>query len=191
MAPLSRIVADRRLLVAFIVVLAVANLLGLVLVFGPLRTRVETSTQRAEAAVASAATAARELTIARQTSTGSVQAASDLQRFYREVLPADQPAARRITLVRLAQQAREANLSYDQRAFSQGEVEKDGTLMRAETTMTVYGTYRDLRRFVYAVETGPDFVVIDRIGVSQPDEPGDPLEASLTLSTYFKGPDER
>jgi hypothetical protein len=191
MVPTARIMADRRLLVTALAVLAILNVIGLALVFGPLRSRVQTLTQRATAASLGATTAARELAAARQTASGSQRAASDLQEFYTKVLPAGQPAARQITFVRLAQLARDANLSYDRRTFSQEKPDTHAVLTRATLTMSVYGSYRDLRQFLYRLETGDDFVVIRGVGVAQSDDPKEPLEAALTLSTYFKATDGR
>jgi Tfp pilus assembly protein PilO len=189
MVSTSRIVADRRLLVSVLVVLAVLNLAGLIVVFGPLRARVRTLTQRATAASLAASTAARELTTARQTATGSNKAVTDLERFYTKILPATQPAARQMTFVRLAQLAGDANLSYDHRSFSQEKPERDDTLTRATLTMNVFGTYRDLRQFLYRLESGEDFVVIRDVGLVRGDAATDPLEAALTLSTFYKAPD--
>lgn len=191
MVPTGRIIADRRLVVSVLALLAVLNLVGLVAVFGPLRARVRALTQRATVASLGASTAARELTTARQTSAGSARAATDLRRFYTQVLPPSQPAARQVTFVRMAQLARESNLTYDHRTFNQEKPEKDRVLSRATLEMSVFGTYRDLRQFIYRLETGDDFVVIREVGVVRGDAGSDLLEAALTVSTYFKAPDGR
>ena len=191
MIPTARIIADRRLLVSALALLAVANFVGLALVVGPIRSRVQTLTQRATTASLSVSIATRELNDARQTTAGSVQAVTDLQRFYTEVLPASQPAARQVTLVKLAQLMREAHLTYDRRAFGQDEPEKDAVLTRATLKMNVYGSYRNLRQFLSTLETGPDFIVVREVGVLQVDDPQEPLEAALTLSTYFRASDGR
>lgn len=191
MVPTARILADRRLLVSVLGLLAVLNVVGLAVVFGPLRSRVQTLTQRSTVASLTASTAARELVTAKQTATGSQKAVTDLQRFYSQVLPPSQPAARQVTFVRLAQLARESNLSYDHRTFTQDDPEKDGVLSRATLTMNVYGSYRDLRRFIHTLETGDEFIVIRQVGVTQGEDPKDPLEAALMLSTYFKASDGR
>ena len=189
MIPTARIIADRRLLVSALALLALANFVGLALVVGPIRSRVQTLTQRATTASLSVSIATRELNDARQTTAGSVQAVTDLQRFYTEVLPASQPAARQVTLVRLALLMGEAHLTYDRRAFAQDEPEKDAVLTRATLKLNVYGSYRNLRQFLYKLETGPDFIVVREVGVAQAEDPQEPLEAALTLSTYFKATD--
>ena len=42
-----------------------------------------------------------------------------------------------------------------------------------------------------ARETGSDFIVVREVGVAQADDPKEPLEAALILSTYFKASDGR
>ena len=91
----------------------------------------------------------------------------------------------------VAQLARESGLEYDQRNFAQERVDRTGVLTRATLTMSVFGSYANLRRFLYRLETGDDFIVIREVGVMRGDEPNAPLEAALTLSTYFKRPDGR
>ena len=189
MVPTARIMADRRLLVTVLALLAAVNVVGLVVVFGPLRSRVQGLTERATSASLAASSAARELAAAKATSAGRRKADTDITRFYTEILPASQPAARQMTYVRLAQLARDSNLSYEHRSFGFERPEKEGVLSRATLSMSVAGTYRDLRRFIYRLESGDEFVVIQQVGVTQGDDPDDLLSASLTLATYFKAVD--
>ena len=57
-------------------------------------------------------------------------------------------------------------------------------------TMSLRGDYDDIRRFIYHVESGTDFIVIDSVALRQGAEPGDPLVLDLGLSTYYRvGPD--
>ena len=52
--------------------------------------------------------------------------------------------------------------------------------------MTLRGNYEDIRRFIYQVETGSDFIVIDSIALQQGEEAGSPLTLALALSTYYQ-----
>ena len=56
MVPTARILADRRLLVSVLGLLAIANFIGLAMVVGPIRSRVHTLTQRATVATLSVST---------------------------------------------------------------------------------------------------------------------------------------
>jgi Tfp pilus assembly protein PilO len=184
MAPLTRVLADKRLVVVPLAVLALANLVMLGLVLGPLGARVRTLEARAAAATQGAAAAQRDLEQARALASGKSQATTDLQTFYNEVLPADQAGARRVTFLRMAQVARDAGLDFDRRAFAQ-EQPRGANLVRVDLSMVVTGRYSQLRRFFHAVESGPDFVVIRSVNVGQAgDTPGE-LEATLELSTYY------
>ena len=53
--------------------------------------------------------------------------------------------------------------------------------------MVLQGDYESVRRFVYALETAPQFVIIDDMTLVQ-GEAGKPLTLTLALSTYFRVP---
>ena len=56
-------------------------------------------------------------------------------------------------------------------------------------TMLLKGDYRDIRRFIYELETAPEFIVIEEIVLSQGDE-GDPAQVlTLGLATYYGAAD--
>jgi hypothetical protein len=52
--------------------------------------------------------------------------------------------------------------------------------------MALEGNYDDVRRFIYDVETGTDFFVIDGVTLSQGGEAGAALQLTMNLSTYYK-----
>jgi len=51
--------------------------------------------------------------------------------------------------------------------------------------MALEGEYRDVRRFIHKLETAPEFVVIESIGLVQA-EKNAPLTLTVKLSTYYK-----
>ena len=55
--------------------------------------------------------------------------------------------------------------------------------------MLLSGAYRDIRRFIHALETAPEFVVIEEIVLSQGDETEAGEVLSLVLSTYYRDDD--
>ncbi len=190
MVPARRLFADKRLILVPMTVLAIVNLVMLGLVIGPLAARVRTLESRATAATAAVATAERDLQTARALASGKSKAATDLELFYREVLPADHVEARRLTYLRLAELARASNLEFDRRSFAQDHP-RDARLTRVDLSMTVLGSYRDLREFLHAAETGEDFVVIRGLTVARKDLRSNQLEATLDLSTYYGPGDGR
>jgi hypothetical protein len=50
------------------------------------------------------------------------------------------------------------------------------------------GDWDDIRQLIYDIETGPDFIVIDNVGLSEGSEPNAPLALELQLSTYYRVP---
>jgi Tfp pilus assembly protein PilO len=184
MVPVARLLAEKRLLLVPMGLLAIINVVMLGLVIGPLSARVQTLETRATAALLAVTVADRDLQAARALAAGRSQATTDLARFYREVLPPDHPNARRLTYLRLAELARAANLEFDRRTFAQDQP-RDARLTRVDMTMTVIGGYRDLRRFLHAAETSEDFIVIRGVSVARKDQESSLLEATLDLSTYY------
>ena len=45
--------------------------------------------------------------------------------------------------------------------------------------------YEALRRFIYDVESAPEFLIIDHVSLSQ-NEPGKPLTLGIEFSTYYR-----
>ena len=56
--------------------------------------------------------------------------------------------------------------------------------------MSHHGEYPDLRDFVYAVETAPEFVVIENVGVGEGARAQGGLTVALRLATYFRAADD-
>jgi Tfp pilus assembly protein PilO len=121
---------------------------------------------------------------ARATLTGKDRADAELRKFYRDVLPADSSAARRVTHLRLAQLAQQANLRHERRSVKP-EQDRESRLVRVRTTMVLGGDYRNIRRFIHELETSPDFVVIENVALAQSEERGAPLVLTLEVSTYY------
>jgi Tfp pilus assembly protein PilO len=175
----------RRLLIA-LVVAVVVNVILYVAVVSPLADRVANvaeSERTAEQALTQARTQHAE---ASGILTGKSSASAELTTFYTEVLPRDLAGARRLTYLRLAQLAREADLDY-RRATYAPVAESGSTLTRLQIQLILEGTYADMRAFIYQLETSPEFVVIDNLQLAEgaADENGS-LVVTVDLSTYFR-----
>ena len=64
--------------------------------------------------------------------------------------------------------------------------------MRAFSTVTLSGRYANIRRFLYAVETATEFIVVERVGVvdaatGQQSNNGS-LDVTLLVATYYVSP---
>lgn len=178
-----RLFAEHRRMIVTVAVLAAANLVGYLAVVYPLEaryTRTLTRVERSRAALGAATLEERNATAAVH---AKRQADRDLAQFYSAVLPQSESEARRLTYRRMAEMARSHRLDFDRRTFSL-EAEPDSRLDRLTMTMTVSGTYQDIRRFLHELETTPAFLVIRGLALEQPDVEVGPVEMSMELATY-------
>jgi hypothetical protein len=180
----SRIFAEKRRLILPIAIAAIVNLAVYAIVIYPRTSSAGMLEQRAQQAAVARARAAADLRDAEAMQTGQNRAAQQLARFYDEVLPQGQEGARRITYRRLAALADESNLDYDRRMMAINK-DRESALEQMDMTMVLEGEYRDVRRFIHALETAPEFVVIDSIGLVQGEKDA-PLTLTVKLLTYYK-----
>src|SRR5262249_4897092 len=126
---------------------------------------------------------------ARATLEGRQRTDTQLDKFYVEVLPHNQAAARKITYLRLAQLARGGKLEDQQRAINQ-EHTKGSTLSGLVLSMTLEGDYRDIRSFIHTLETAPEFIVVRNVSLAKPasdaKDTKKPLTVALILATYYR-----
>lgn len=178
-----RIFAEHRRMIVAVGLLAAANLVGYLAVVYPLEaryTRTLTRVERSRAALGAATLEERNATAAVH---AKRQADRDLAQFYSVVLPRSESEARRLTYRRMAEMARSHRLDFDRRTFSL-EAESDSRLDRLTMTMTVSGSYQDIRRFLHELETTPAFLVIRGLALEQPDIDVGPVEMRMELATY-------
>ena len=180
-----RAVAEHRRLVIGLGIALAVNLVAYALVVYPLSERVANVAQREQAAEQALTAARAEHAAASGTLTGKSRASAELTTFYADVLPQNLSGARRLTYLRLAQLAREADLNY-QRATYDPVVETDSTLTRLQIQLVLSGTYGNMRDFIYQLETAPEFVVIDNVQLAEGADGGGSLVVTLDLSTYFR-----
>ena len=183
--PLSRVARDYRLWLIVLLIGLAANIAVLILAVLPLSRSAAATSERAARAAQTLGEARAELKAAEQTRDGSAQAARDLDRFYREVLPTDVGAARRLTHLKLSQMARERNVTFQRSAASPEEL-RDSTLERLRVSYALAGDYDDVRSLIYDIETAPDFLVIENVFLSEGQDEQAPLTLTLELSTYYR-----
>ena len=188
MTPLvRRIIGEHRTLIATLAVALLVNLLLYVLVVRPLALKSSGAADRATAAATSKNAAQRELAQANALVTGKAQADEQLDAFYKHVLPSDMTAARRMTYASLPALARKAGVRYDARTTTVDTVDRNKRLEKMGIRMVLQGDYEGLRQFIYALETGPEFVVIDAVTLVE--GTGDTtLHLTVDLSTYYRLP---
>lgn len=186
--PLQRVLREHRAALIPLAVLLAANLAVLVAIVAPLSQRVSASEQRAQAAERERAAAEAEFQRAEALRASRARAAEDLEAFYATVLPESTAAARRILHLKLQQQAREHGVRFEGGGYTE-EALRDSQLYRLTTQIRLSGTYDDIRTLIHALETSPDFVVIDSLSLAESTAQDAPLSVSLTLSTYYRAPD--
>lgn len=183
--PWSRVIGDhRRALVPVAIVLAI-NLAVLVLAVVPLRRSVESGTSQAGESAVSLNAAIADLKEAEAMRDGQAQAGTDLEKFYGEVLPANLAEARRMTVLKLNQLARSHDVRM-QRGAASTEVLRNSPLERLSVNYSLEGDWEDIRQLIYEIETGPDFLVIDNVGLSEGEGGNAPLALVLEISTYYR-----
>ena len=181
-----RILREHRRLIVPLAIALLVNVVAYAVVVDPLARRVANIAERDAAAERMLAAAKKEHTDATGTVTGKDRAAQELTRFYKDVLPRDLPAARRLTHTRVPQIAREHNVGFYSSTTSPVTRGQNSTLVRYTTKVELAGRYRDVRSFIHELETAPEFVVIDDVSLSEEDNEDGLLELTLQLSTYYQ-----
>lgn len=182
--PLARVASENRRLLVTLGILLAVNLGVLIAVVLPLRAAVESGGARAQQSAVSLAEARAELAAAEATRDRQAQATRDLDRFYREVLPADVSAAQRLTHSKLSLLARSHDVVFLQSSTAPVTTQ-DSALERLVVNYSLTGDWEDVQQFIHAAETLPEFVVIDNLALSEGGEANAPLSLVLTVSTYF------
>jgi hypothetical protein len=185
MIPIRRAFDEKRTLIIPVAAGLALNVILFVGVVYPLRARVRGAEEREQTATASLAAAQREDQSARGLVQGKARTDVALQSFYSDVLPASLASARSIQYLRLGQLAEEHHLRLSHRS-ADAESNPKGALSRVRITMALEGNYDDVRRFIYQLETGTDFIVIDSVMLTQSGEADGALQLTLNLSTYYK-----
>lgn len=180
-----RILRERRRLVVVLAVAALINVGLFALVVMPLSNRVRNGEATAAAAAAALTASRNEYAAARATVTGKTTADAELRKFYDEVLPPDVSGARRITYLKIEQVARQANLKLVRRKF-EARPERESALGKAVIDVSLSGEYPAVRRFIYALETSPEFLVLENVAVAQGDDRTRGLNVTVQLATYYR-----
>ena len=106
--------------------------------------------------------------------------------FYDKVLPAGFSTARQLTAATIPQLAKKAGVRFLQRRTEVDDTNSSKTgLERLAIHVVLEGDYEGLRRFIFDLESAPEFVIIDEVTLSQSD-PTKPLTLALDMSTYFR-----
>jgi hypothetical protein len=183
--PYRRILRENRKLVLLLTVAMLINVGLFALVVLPLSRRVHGGEVLASNAASALAAAKREYESARAMVTGKTTADAELRKFYKDVLPPDLSGARRITYLKLDQSASQADLRMLARTSDYG-VERDSTLGKLTVDMRLSGDYRAVRRFIYALETAPEFLVLENVALVQGEDRSRGINVNVQVATYYR-----
>lgn len=182
----SRIFREKQRLLWPLAIVLIANAAVFALVVYPLSHKVAQGQQEADGATLALNNARRDYANARATVTGKSQADTELKKFYEDVLPPDLSGARRITYLPIGQLAQESNLRVVRQTSDVMPI-RESSLTRFTQTAVLTGEYRDVRRFIYKLETRPEFVVIENVDLSQNEnETSRGITVTLQIATYFR-----
>jgi type IV pilus assembly protein PilO len=186
MTRVRRILSEERHLVVPLVIAGVVSALLYVVVVFPLGRQVAAAEQQAQVQRSLVLRARQDHEAAKAMVEGKRLADASLQKFYEEVLPANASVARRLTYLKLSQLARAANVHL-QSGTNVYSHEKGSHLSKVTTTYTLSGEYRDVRRFIYSLETAPEFMVLENVGLSSVEQQTRTgLAVKLDVATYFR-----
>jgi Tfp pilus assembly protein PilO len=180
-----RVLREHRRLVVPLTIALFVNVVAYAFFVYPLSQDVANIAQRDAAAERDLAAARQEHANATGTVTGKDRAAQELARFYKDVLPRDHAAARRLT-TRVQRIAKRFNVEFYSATVSAPARARESSLVRFTSRLELSGRYQDVRTFIHELETAPEFVVIDDVSLSEEYDEGGQLELTLQLSTYYQ-----
>ena len=184
----SRVYHERRAVVLPLLLLLVANLAVLALVIWPLQRSVRAAAEAEYHALTEMENAKREDREARMAQTRREEVDVDLGKFYKQILPTDLASAQVATQLWLASVARENGVRFQQSTDRHAEV-RESKLTKVTSDATLSGTYQDIRRFLKAVESAPQFVIIEEVQLGDTSagaqNPKGELEIGIKAATYF------
>jgi Tfp pilus assembly protein PilO len=180
-----RIFDEKRRYIYPLIGALIINLALFAAVVYPLSLKVANGERDAQAATAVRAAASAEYEAARATVTGKDSADAELKKFYGAVLPPDQSGARRILYGKIDKLATSAGVRPGQESYEVTQ-ERDSNLGKLTANVMLFGDYRSIRRFIYELETAPEFLVLENISLSQGKEREQGLNVLVKVATYFR-----
>ena len=180
-----RIFVEKRALIIPVAVGVLLNIAAYLFVVRPLALKSAGVADRAIAARQALTLAERDLAAARALVTGTSRADEELATFYEQVLPPDQNSARRLTYLSIYHLARKMNVKFLDRKTEVETPKRDARVGRWKIRTELQGDYENLRQFIYALESAPEFVIIDDVTLSQNDA-AKPLTLTIELSSYYR-----
>jgi hypothetical protein len=181
-----RVLNERRRVVLPLVIALVANVAVLALVVLPLKRGVSGSQQASLDAAMNLAKARKEDVDAKTARTSLERGDVELKKFYAEILPHDYSGSIDLLSDLLGDAADEAHLRYQAGSWDREDV-RESSLTKITGQITLTGDYNNIRQFLYNLETAKEFVVVEKVELSQANtvRANNALEVSLNVATYY------
>jgi Tfp pilus assembly protein PilO len=161
--------------------------IALLAVVWPLKRTVDGAAEANYVAATTLATARQQEAQAKAQREGKDRADRELQEFYGVILPRDVRGATQMTNFDLHSLARENNLTFRAGQWADEE-DRESELTKLVGQFTLVGDYKDIRSFLYGVETAQEFVIIESVALAAANtsQSDSKLELALTVATYFR-----
>ena len=185
MTLIRRILAEKRRFIYPLVGALIVNAALFIAVVYPLSLKVANGERDANAASTARARAKGEYEAARATVVGKDSADAELKKFYGAVLPPDQSAARRVVFGKIEKLAASSGVKQGPETQDVSEP-RDSELSKLTVTVVLFGDYRNIRRFIYELETAPEFLVLENMALAQGQAREQGLNVTLKVATYFR-----
>jgi|RhiMetdeSRZDD1v2_1073273.scaffolds.fasta_scaffold06003_3 Tfp pilus assembly protein PilO len=180
-----RVMAEKRRYIYPLIAAVVLNAGLLIGVVAPLSKKVASGEQQAQEARTVLAVAKKDHAAARATVSGKDSADGELKKFYSSVLPPDSSAARRLTNTKVDEIARAAGVTRTG-STTKPSHDRDSELGKLTVTHSISGQYRDIRKFLYQLETIPDFLIVENVQLTQTTGNSGTLNVTVQVATYYR-----
>lgn len=182
----GRIFTERRAVMLPLALFLLANIGVLLGVVWPMQRAVNGADEAHYQATMSLAAARKEETDWKAKRNSKDRADLELRQFYSEILPVNFRGAVNVANFFLQRVAGESKLVLRSGTWEPEPI-KGSRLTRVSGTVTLLGDYGNIRRFLYEVETAQEFVVIERVELSEANstQNDNRLELTLTVATYY------
>lgn len=182
----GRIFGERRTVMVPLALFLLANIGVLVGVVWPMQRAVNGADEARYQATMNLAAARKAETDSKAKRSSKDRADLELRRFYSEILPVNFGGAVNVANFFLQGVATESKLLLRSGSWEPEPI-KGSRLTKVSGTVTLLGDYANIRRFLYEVETAQEFVVIERVELSEANSTlnDNTLELTLAVATYY------
>ena len=186
MSLIGRIFSERRAVMIPLALFLLANIGVLLGVVWPMKRAVDGADEAHYQATMSLAEARKVELESKAKRNSKDRADVELKKFYSEILPVNFRGAVNVVNFYLQGVAAESKLVFRSGQW-EPEALKGSKLTRVSGNVTLLGDYANIRKFLYEVESAQEFVVIERVDLSEANatQNDSRLELTLAVATYY------